>query len=246
VGGQMLVASPFIWLLGAYASVLYLFQKNKEKLFLSLTSLPIILFFAYSSLKNSAQANWPMCAYFTFSVLASHYLFNGGKLKKQLWVGAVLFSIVLCLVAMLHARFGVLPLEKISKNAAEADATQWFYGWKELGEYLEKDPSVKFAIAESHQVGAEISYYTKERIFAYVDYNNTKANQFNLWTFPAELKDKKGVAVSIAGHSVLPYQKYFASIERQDSLSVKRDGFVIRKYDIVYGTGYIYPPAPNL
>jgi 4-amino-4-deoxy-L-arabinose transferase-like glycosyltransferase len=246
VGGQMLVASPFIWLLGAYASVLYLFQKNKEKLFLSLTSLPIILFFAYSSLKNSAQANWPMCAYFTFSILASHYLLKGGRLKRRLWVGAVLFSILLCLIAMLHARFGVLPLERISQSAAEADATQWFYGWRELGEELEKDQSVKFAIAESHQVGAEISYYTKERIFAYVDYNNTKANQFNLWTFPEELKDKKGAAVSIEGHSVLPYSKYFMHIGNTSSLPVKRKDLVIRTYHIVYGTGYIYPPAPNL
>ncbi len=246
LGGQMLVASPFIWLLGAYASVLYLFQKNKEKLFLSLTSLPIILFFAYSSLKHVAQANWPTCAYFTFSILVSHYLFNGSKLKKHLWSVAVLFSILLCFIAMLHARFGVLPLEKISKSAAEADATQWFYGWRELGEELEKDPSVKFAIAESHQVGAEISYYTKERIFAYVDYNNTKANQFNLWTFPDELKDKNGVAVFVEGHSVLPYSKYFTSIRSMNTLSVRRDDFILRSYHIVHGTGYIYPPAPDL
>ncbi len=246
MGGQMLVASPFIWLLGAYASTLYLFQKNKEKLFLSLTSFSIILFFAYSSLKNVAQANWPMCAYFTFSILVSHYLFNGAKFKKRLWVGAVLFSFILCLTAMLHARFNILPLEKISKSAAEADATQWFYGWRELGEHLAKDPSVKFTIAESHQVGAEISYYTKERIFAYVDYNNTKANQFNLWAFPEELKDKKGVAVFLEGHSVLPYSKYFKAVGGMDSFSVKRDNFVIRTYHIVYGTGYIYPPAPNL
>jgi len=246
LGGQMLIASPFIWLLGAYASVLYLFQKNKEKLFLSLTSLPIILFFAYSSLKNVAQANWPTCAYFTFSILVSHYLFNGAKLKKQLWVGAALFSLLLCLVAMLHARFSVLPLEKISQSAAEADATQWFYGWRELGEELGKDPSVKYAIAESHQVGAEISYYTKERVFAYVDYNNTKANQFNLWEFPEELKDKKGVAVSLEGHNALPYSNYFASVGDMKSLTVKRDALVIRTYRMVYGAGYIYPPAPGL
>ncbi|HYA88163.1 MAG TPA: glycosyltransferase family 39 protein [Nitrospirota bacterium] len=246
LGGQMLVASPFLWLLGTYASVLYLFQKNREKLFLSLTSLPIILFFAYSSLKSVAQANWPTCAYFTFSILVSHYLFNGAKLKKHLWAGATLFSLLLCLAAMLHATFSILPLEKISKSAAEADATQWFYGWRELGEELEKDPSVKYAIAESHQVGAEISYYTKERIFAYVDYNNTKPNQFNLWTFPEELKDKKGVAVFLEGHSVLPYSRYFTSVGSMGSLTVKRDDLVIRTYHIVSGTGYIYPPAPSL
>jgi 4-amino-4-deoxy-L-arabinose transferase-like glycosyltransferase len=246
LGGQMLIASPFIWVPGAYASVLYLFRKNKEKLFLSLTSLPIILFFAYSSLKHVAQANWPANAYFSFSILVGHYLFTGARWKKQLWFGAVLFSVFLCFTVTLHARFSILPLEMISKHAAEADATQFFYGWKELGQELEKDPSIKFAIAEKHQLAAEIAYYTKERIFAYVDYNNAKASQFNIWQFPDELKDKKGVAVYIEGHDPLHYTNYFRSIDATTTFSVKRGDSILRTYHIIYGTGYIYPPPPAL
>ncbi len=245
-GGQMLVASPFIWLFGIYASILYLFRRNKQTLFLSLTYLPIILFFAYSSLKHTAEANWPACAYFSFSILVSHYLFSGGKIKKYLWGFAVLFSLVFSLTAMLHARFGILPLEKISEDAAQADATQFFYGWRELGQELEKDPSLKFAIAGSHQVGAEISYYTKERIFAYADYANTKVSQFNLWPFPDELRDKKGVAVYVEGSMPLPVSKYFVSTGTASQLTVRRDGAVVRTYNIVHGTGYKYPPSPML
>ncbi len=246
IGGQMLIASPFIWLFGAYAAVLYLFQKSKEKLFLSLTSLPVILFFAYSSLKHAAEANWPACAYFSFSILVSHYLFSGPRLKKYLWVFGVLFSLVLCFTVMLHARFSILPLEKISKNAAEADATQFFYGWRELGRELEKDPSIKFAMTESHQVAAEIAYYTKERIFAYVDYDRAKMSQFNIWEFPDALKDKEGVAVYVEGNDVLPYTKYFRSLGNISSFSVKRGNAVVRTYHIISGTGYIYPPPPKL
>jgi hypothetical protein len=226
--------------------VLYLFQQNKQKLFLSLTSLPIILFFAYSSLKHRAQANWPATAYFSFAILASHYLLSGAKWKKYFWAFGVTFSIVLCVVVMLHARFSILPLEKISPSAAEADATQFFHGWRELGEELLKDPSVKFAVAEKHQVGAEISYYTKERIFAYVDYNNTKANQFNLWEFPEALKNEKGVAVYVEGHDPLPYTKYFRTVGDMKTFSVQRKDFVVRTYQLIYGTGYIYPPPPKL
>jgi undecaprenyl-diphosphatase len=246
LGGQAAVASPFLWIPGAYASVLYLFRKNKEQLFVSLTSLPIIAFFAYSSLKHVAQANWPATAYFTFSILVGHYLFTGAKWKKNLWAFGVAFSVVLCLGVMLHARFSILPLEKISKSAAEADATQFFYGWRELGQELEKDPSVKFAIAEKHQVAAEIAYYTKERIFAYVDYNNSKVTQFYFWEFPDQLKDKKGVAVYVEGHNPLPYEKYFQSVGNITTFSIKRDDFPLRTYHIIYGTGYIYPPPPKL
>ncbi len=244
-GGQILVASPFIWLFGMYASILFLFRRSKQTLFLSLTSLPIIFFFAYSSLKHTAEANWPACAYFSFSILVSYYLFAGGKIKKYLWSFAVLFSLIFSLTAMLHTRFGILPLEKISEDAAQADSTRFFYGWRELGQELEKDPSIKFAIAGSHQVGAEISYYTKERIFAYVDYN-AKVSQFNLWPFPDELRDKNGVIVYVEGNTPLPVSDYFVSTGTSSQLTVRRDGAVVRTYIIVHGTGYKYPPSPML
>lgn len=243
LGGQMLVASPLLWALGAYASVLYLRAKSKQQLFLALTFLPTILFFAYSSLKRSAAANWPCFAYFTFSILVSHYLLSGSKPKKRLWAAAVLFSFILSFTAGLHARFGVIPFEKISNEAAEADATQWFYGWKELAEELEKDPAVKFAVTGSHQMAAEVSYYTKERIFAYVDYNHS--NQFYLWGFPDELKGGSGVYLYLEGQALPQASEYFETVGPVDTLSVRRKGILVRTYKIIHGTGYRCPAPPS-
>jgi Dolichyl-phosphate-mannose-protein mannosyltransferase len=245
VGGQMGIASPLIWAPGMYASVLYLFRKDKKGLFLSLTSLPIILFFAFSSIQRSAEANWSGNAYFSFSILTAYYLQSGGVGKKRLLAVAVIFSLLLNIIVLLHARFGIIPLASFSKNAAQADATNWFYGWKELAEEIEKDPSVKFAMTETNQVGPEISYYTKERIFVCIDYLRTPHNQYNYWPFPDALRSQNGVDVYKLGAETPPYDKYFVSTGTTSTFTAWRNGVPIRTFNIVHGQGYKYPVAPD-
>jgi undecaprenyl-diphosphatase len=242
-GGQMLVASPFVWLFGMYAAVAYLFRKDKRLLFLSLTSLPIILFFGYTSLKSLAGPNWPACAYFTFCILFSHYLLeSGSKVKRVLWAGAVVFGLTLSLLATLHARFSLIPLAKINTDMAIADATNFFYGWRELGEQLEKDPEIKFALTASHQYSAEISYYTHEKVFAYVDLKQTRFSQFNLWSFPEELRAAKGVYVHLANEAPGKVENFLATIGTTNSLQIRRNDFLIKDFQIIHGTGYKYVP----
>jgi 4-amino-4-deoxy-L-arabinose transferase-like glycosyltransferase len=243
IGGQALAASPLIFLPGLYASIVYLFHRNKQKLFLSLTSLPVLVFFAYSSIQRAAQANWTVHAYFSFSILVAHYLLTGGTFKKRLWRVAVAFSAVLIVIVMLHARFSIIPLAKFSPELAEADATNWFYGWKELAEEIEKDPSVKFAMTEKNQSNAEISYYTRERVFVCVDYKRTQSNQYNFWPFPDGLRDANGVDVYLSRDPAPPYEEYFKTAGSTTTFTAYRNGFPIRSFTIVHGSGYKYPAA---
>lgn len=245
MGGQMLIASPLLWVPGMYAAILSLFRKNKGKLFLSLTSLPFILFFTVSSIQRTAAPNWPGNAYFSFSILTAHYLLSGGEKRKRLFRIAVMVSIALSLLVMVHARFSIIPLGKISEDAARSDASNWFYGWRELAEELEKDPSIKFAMTETSQIGPEISYYTKERIFVCVDYKRTPANQYNYWAFPDELRDKNGVDVFPDGADMPPYKQYFKSSVTIRSFTAWRNGFPIRTFTILRGTGYKYHSPPT-
>jgi len=238
IGGQMLVAGPILWLAGMYGCFAWLFKKNKEKLFLSLISLPIILFFAYSSLKKTAGPNWPAFAYFSFSILAGMYLTDGGKFKKAVLLISFLMGFLLSVTAMLHARFSIIPLHKISKNMAEADATQFFYGYRELGEEILKHPEVKFALTSSHQLSAAIAYYTHEKVYAYIDTKLTRCSQFNIWGFPDGLRDKDGVYVYLEGEGVGPYRDYLGSVGGTLPLDVTRDGYPLRKYRIIMGHGY--------
>ncbi len=244
IGGQMAVASPVLWLAGAYASVLYLFKKEKRKLFLSLTFLPTILFFAYSSLKRTAAANWPCTAYVIFGILVSHYLLDGSKGKERLWTIGVILSLILSLTAGLHARFGVIPMAKISPSLAEADATQFFFGWRELARELEKDPSIKLVITNNHLVVEETIYYTRERIFADVNWRYPGPNQYGLWKIPDRVIGAEGVCINIVGkEGSLPCGDYFTSLGNESTLPVIRDNRVIRTYHIVRGFGFKPPPV---
>ncbi len=234
IGGQMLVAGPLIWVSGVIAAGHYLFQKNRQTLFLVLTSLPTLLFFAFSAFKKGgAAANWPCCAYFTFSILAGHYLVGGSKTKRYVWGVAVAFSFLLSVTAGLHARFGVIPLGKISPDAAQADATHSFYGWKELAEALEKDPTIRFAVTDTHQLAGEVSYYTKERIVAYADHV-----QISQWGFPDRVRDENGVCIYLEGDAIPACRGTFLSLGKTDTLSVRRDNYPVRTYQIVHGRGY--------
>ncbi|MGA2090050.1 MAG: glycosyltransferase family 39 protein, partial [Endomicrobiales bacterium] len=94
-GGQALVAGPFVWLFGMIAAIIYFFRKDKAALYLSCMSLPLIIFFALTSLKKEAGPNWPAFAYFTFSVLVSKYLVEGKRLARFGWTMAVAVNLFL-------------------------------------------------------------------------------------------------------------------------------------------------------
>jgi 4-amino-4-deoxy-L-arabinose transferase-like glycosyltransferase len=246
IGGQLLVAGPLVWLLGMYAAWVGLFRKDKEQLFLILTALPIIMFFGFSSLKKLAGPNWPLFAYFTFSILtAKYFLDSPSKIRRALWCGALLVSIFISALLTLHAKFNLLPLAGFSKDLAVADATNAFYGWRELGAELKKYPGMKLAIAPSHQLCAEIIYYTDEKIYVQADEKSARPSQFSLWPWPERLKGQNGFYVWIEGGPVGPYGEYFSATKGVDALTISRDGVPVRNYHIVPGQKCLLHPLPG-
>lgn len=244
--GQLLLVGPIAWLLGMYAALAFLFRKDKAILFLVLTSLPIIVFFGFSSLKKLAGPNWPAFAYFTFSILVTKYfLDSASKIRRSLWYLALFASLAISAILTLHARFSLIPLATISKELAVADATNQFYGWRELGDKLKKYPDMKFALAPSHQLAAEIIYYTDEKIFVQTDEKATRLSQFNLWPWPTGLRGKNGFYVWDEDGAVGPYGKYFASTTGIDTLMIYRGEIPVRTYRIIPGQNSLIPPFPG-
>jgi undecaprenyl-diphosphatase len=235
LGGQLLVASPFVWLAGMWASVVFLFSKNRAKLFLVMTSLPILVFFCWASLKKPGEANWPALAYFSFVLITSAYFLDGSKLKRIIFFGLILTSFSMSFLATLHARFSVLPLAKWNKDWAEADATNFLYGWKELAAAIEKTPDVKFVITRSHQMSSEITYYTQGRVYAFVDPNHTRFSQYNLWKIPEDIYGTDGLYVFFEDLSMPEITAEFESIDSIGHMKVFRKGFPIRNYRIIHG-----------
>ncbi|MHB9154472.1 MAG: glycosyltransferase family 39 protein [Endomicrobiales bacterium] len=246
LGGQLLVAGPFAWVLGMAAAVACLFSRSREKLFLSLTSLPIIVFFAYTSLKQVAGPNWPAFAYFTLAIATGgFFLTKASGVKKALFLLAVLVSFSMSLLAMMHARFDVLPLKKYSAEWAKADATNWFYGWRELGEAITRNPRVRVVMTQSHQLSAQVAYYTREKVITTIDPKITRPSQFNLWPLPPELAGSDGLYLYVEGDDPGPVNDYFP--ERIDTvhMTVLRNGSPVRRYTLIPGSRF-QPPALDL
>ena len=67
IGGQFGVITPVVYLFilasGVLAPVWFFRRPSRPLLFLWVTSYPILLFFAYSSLKAKVEANWPVEGY---------------------------------------------------------------------------------------------------------------------------------------------------------------------------------------
>lgn len=240
LGGQLLIAGPLVLLLGAYAGFSWLRKPDKELLFLTLFALPIVLFFGFSSLKKMAEPNWTIFAYFAFSILISKYfLDSSSRIKRALWGMALFSSLLISAIITLQAKFSLIPLARISVNMAVADATNSFYGWRELGQQLQKYPEIQFIVTPSHQLSSEVTYYTNEKILVQVD-ERARPSQFSIWRNPDALKEKNGAYVRINEEEVGPCSKYLSTITATDSLSVIRTGVEVRQYHIIAGTS-----APN-
>lgn len=246
IAGQLLLVGPIAWLIGIYAALACLFRKNKTLLFLALTTLPVIVFFGFSSLKKLAGPNWPAFAYFTFSILVTKYfLGSDSKIWRSLWYAAFILSLSISAIVTLHARFSVIPLATFSNKLAVADTTNAFYGWRELGNELKKYPDMIFALTPSHQLGAEIIYYTEEKIFVQTDKKATRFSQFDLWPLPNELKGENGLYVWDEEGAAGPYEQYFSSTSGIDTLKIYREGIAVRSYRIIPGQNSLVPPFPK-
>ena len=245
IGGQLLVTGPVVWLLGMVAAAVGLYRRDKKVLLLVSAALPVILFFGLSSFRKAAAPNWLAFAYFTFCILVTRFcLEDYSRLRRFLWSAAVVSSLLLSIITTLHARYNLLPLDRYSKELAGADATNAFHGWRELGAELKKYPGREFAVTPSHQLSAEIMYYTDTAILAQTA-RITRPSQFNLWRSAQNTERTDGLYVWTDGDFIGPNGAHFASASQSNALHIYRDGKPVRTYYIMSGQKDVAPPFPG-
>jgi len=240
LGGQLLLVGPLAWLLGLHAAVLGLLRREHRTGLLIATTLPVVVFFGLTSLRSVAGPNWPAFAYAGLSLLLGHYgLAGASRLRRIAWLAAVLSSLALSALATLHARYDVLPLARWAPGLAAADATHALYGWRELGAELAQTPDTALVLTPSHQLSAEIAYYSRGRLPVQT-VHTARPSQFNYWSWPADAAGRTAVYVWIEGEAAGPPPGYFAGPTAHRTLTVRRDGTAIRRYHLV--TGELLPP----
>ena len=241
LGSQNLVAGPVIFIAGVFAAVSYFRSKDSKKIFLASFSVPIIAIFIFTALKRNPGANWPAFAYFAFTIMTSQYLLeNMTSFKKKVLIAGISLNIVLSALVGLHAAYSIVPIYKFSQAAAVADATNWFRGWKSLGDNL-KSRNVKYIVTHSHQWGGAIAYYAGGSAEVFLDNVPKKRyNQFAYWDIPSDTQEVNTAVVRIDNRM----EDDFSSIEGAEVLFVTKNGFPVRQYAIVEKQGYEIQTKP--
>ena len=210
-------------------------------MFLAVFSVPVILFYAFTALKKLPGANWPIPAYFTFSIIAAIFCFNlKSKVTKKIFIASICFNIVMSILVGLHAKYTIIPLDKFSNDVAIADATNYFHGYKELTEEILKN-DIDFALTPSHQLAAIIAYYGKGKITTHAYSNGRKKSQFDVWKFPKPFNFKQPAFVYESEDGKPPYDvsMFFLNVS-QDTIpqGTVRNNNIARKFFIQKVSGY--------
>ncbi len=148
------------------------FRLQKDTLLLLFwTSLPILLFFACTSLRTKVEANWPGMAYFSATVALAGCLcaaWPTWKKGKKALVWAMGLTAFLC-TALAHLQ----PLYALIPLPAAKDPTSQLQGWRSLGARLQEvarspDPGQGvFLLTPRHQLVGEGMFYTQGRVAVY-------------------------------------------------------------------------------
>jgi 4-amino-4-deoxy-L-arabinose transferase-like glycosyltransferase len=232
LGSQCLAAGPIIFIIGIFVATGYFCSKNSKKIFVSAFSIPIIMFFLFTALKRNSEANWPAFAYFAFSIMSSAYLLeNRSKIKRKILIYGVAFNFIISFLLGLHVKYTIIPLRLFSRHATVADATNWFHGWKELGDNLVKR-DIKYVVTDTQQWGGALAYYTKNKLKVFTEHES--GNQFKYWTIPSDLVYSKTAVVKVDKDM----EDDFSEIENADIITVSRNGIPIRQYAVVEINGY--------
>ncbi|MDR3195311.1 MAG: glycosyltransferase family 39 protein [Endomicrobium sp.] len=232
LGSQCLAAGPVIFIAGIVASLFYFMSKDSKKIFIASFSMPIIAFFLFTSLKRNPEANWPAFAYFAFSIMACAYLLeNNSKIKRKVLVYGTAFNFIISFLLGLHVKYAIVPLGLFSRHAAVADATNWFHGWRELGDNLIKR-DIKYVITDTQQYGGAVAYYTKNKLKVFT--GPEPVNQFKYWSIPDDLVYSKTAVVKVDKDM----EDDFNTIENADIITISRNGIPIRQYAVVESDGY--------
>jgi 4-amino-4-deoxy-L-arabinose transferase-like glycosyltransferase len=243
--GQAGVVTPLLFLaaLGAMAqSALRGFLRRRpDFLLLFWTSAPILLFFAYTSLRSKVEANWPALAYFPAVValagIVSERWPEWRKGKKALAWAAAITAAAMTTIAHLQPIYPVIPI------SPEKDPTSQLQGWRALGEKIQRtaqtlDPAKGiFVLTPRHQFVGEGMFYTEGKIPIYQWDAPFRINHLSAQNAPAI--GSQGIYFTEGDNDLHPaVGALFESCKRLDPLIIKRNAVPVRTHPFWKCSGF--------
>ena len=237
-GGQLLVFSPVVFVLGVLAMERGLrvgWRKQESvRLALACASGPIFAYFLYVSLRTKVQANWPMMGFVGGSVLAVDLVrrrWDGPR--RRFWRGLAAAGVGMALVffALIH----IHPLVRVLPFLEGRDITDQIYGWEELARRVDaelersgRDRTV--VMGRSYQVASELEFYLPGEPRVYCANFAGRGNQYDVWQ---DFRTIEGFDVILVdGRPDLSgrFKRHFAACHELEPFHVLREGRVVRTY----------------
>jgi 4-amino-4-deoxy-L-arabinose transferase-like glycosyltransferase len=243
--GQAALISPLMFLALLWAmlkSGLAGFRLKKDPLLLLFwTSAPILLFFAYTSLRSKVEPNWPALSYFSAVIALAGFSseeWSSWKKGKRVFAWtAVILSFLFTSLAHLQPIYAVVPLP------ASKDPTSQLQGWRALGERLKEvsrsmgSRKEVFLLTPRHQLAGEGMFYTQGKLPVYQWDAPNRINHLS----PAHSPPAGSQAIFFTeGGNELPSRlaSLFDSCKKLDPLVVRRTSSVVRTHPLWECTGF--------
>jgi 4-amino-4-deoxy-L-arabinose transferase-like glycosyltransferase len=219
LGGQAGIVTPLLFLIFLYYSItaygLYRRRQATEYLYLLLLSWPIILFFAYSSMRGGvSQPNWPAPAYVAGLLLMGlvYDRYYRRKRAHRIFMSvAVGLALVVNMAIHIHLFRPYLPVPP------KIDTTQQFHGWRELGRQINRHvaenphPAGYFLLAERYSTAAGALFYTGK---PYVAINFSEPGRYLFLGQLDKLKGKNAIILlrHVNEQNLEYYRSYFREV----------------------------------
>lgn len=252
LGSQVALISPLLFfglVFSLYQSSYLGFSKRKEEhLILSLTSLPILVFFLLLSLHTKVQPNWAAPAYFS-GFISTAAIFDGRyqalKDKGRQGTLKLLIVIALVLAAIPTALAHDTRLLHQAGFPSRWDPTLRLKGWAELGERVggsweEMNSSNKtFIFSDRYQISSELAFYVRGRPTTYCVNLGRRFNQYDLWEGFLSLRGYDALYVKQGNRTAEPeVRNAFASVRKEPLFVIKRGGEKVRSFSVFRCFGY--------
>ncbi len=179
LGGQLLLLSviPFLFLLQGWWRSFRV--RDSAHIFLTVYSLPVVLFFLVLSLRKEVYANWAGFGYFTGSILACHYLYELYRRRKLTAVAVLGFSALLVLLLHFTPLVDRLGLGKLLPP--HRDPVKVMVGWEKLGREVSAFyTGSELVFSNAYQISAELAFYVRGNPRTYV-FHTGRMTQYYLW-----------------------------------------------------------------
>ncbi|MGD9503389.1 MAG: ArnT family glycosyltransferase [Syntrophobacteraceae bacterium] len=248
IGSQLLVVSPFTFLLLAVAFVCCMRRRNEQdsrlRYLLVFSALPLAIFLVMSC-RQRIIPNWPAVYYpAAMAVLAAWALGDapcGNRVpnRRKLFEWGVAFGVALTLLAY------ALPFvaERLGPEGNKLVFLRKLRGWDELGGEVgavlaglpNKDKT--FLIADGRQVVSELAFYTpgQPRVYDWNGKPGVVRSQYDIWPGPSDKTGWDALVVVRSGAAVSESLKAaFHSMDLYKEIRVRSERVGDRRYDVYW------------